>query len=111
MTSFFLFLRNLLRTPDAQQDAYLWACVLLSHAMLGVALGASLPLVVAVLGYAIWEAVQWWRFRADPWDCLLDMCAFYLGVTIAVSLQTGYDALGAVVALGVVLFAGVRVRA
>lgn len=32
----------------------------------------GLPLVVILIGYLLWEAVQWWWYDALLWDCLED---------------------------------------
>ncbi|UNY40273.1 hypothetical protein KLEP181_gp26 [Paracoccus phage vB_PmaP_KLEP18-1] len=104
------FLLSLLRTPDAQSDPHHWAATLFAHALIGVALAAVLPWWGAVLVYAAWEAAQWRLFDAGAWDCLLDLCAVCLGVSVAVALISGGGAIGALLALGVIALAGVRVR-
>lgn len=104
------FLLSLLRTPEAQGDPHVWASVLLAHALIGLALAAVLPLWLAIAIYTAWEAAQWAFYEADPWDCLLDWCAYALGSAVAVALMTGAGPLGAIVALGLVLAAGVRKR-
>ena len=103
-------LLELLRTPDAQDDPYEWSSGLLAHALIGVALAALLPLWLVLLGYLAWELTQWWLYAADPWDCVLDWCAFTLGSCVAFALYTGTEPIGAVLALGAVLFAGARKR-
>lgn len=104
------FLRDMLRTPDAHSDPYSWAATLMAHAMIGVALAAIMPWWVAVIGYGLWEAAQVARYDAGLWDSLLDWSAFCLGVCVAVALMEGYGPLSAVLALGVVLIAGVGKR-
>ena len=104
------FLLSLFRTPEAQGDPYQWASVLLAHALIGLALTAVLPLGLAVAVYTSWEAAQWGFYKADPWDCLLDWCAYALGSAVAVALMAGAGPLGAIVALSLVLAAGVRKR-
>lgn len=104
-------LRQMMRTPEAQRDPYQWAATLLAHAFIGVALAALLPWWVPVAAYAGWEAVQWWRFKADPWDCLLDWVAVCLGVCVAIALSADQGAAAACLALALILLVGVRARA
>lgn len=104
------FINDLLRTPDAQADPYAWSATLLGHAFIGVALAAVFPWWLPVVSYAAWEALQWRKYGAGPWDCLLDWSAVSLGVCVAVALSSGHDAAGAVLALAVVLLVGVRSR-
>ena len=68
-----------------------------------LALAALLPWWVPVAGYAGWEAVQWWRFKADPWDCLLDWVAVCLGVCVAIALSADQGAAAACLALALIL--------
>lgn len=103
-------IRDMLRTPDAQADPYTWATVLLAHAMIGVVLATLLPGWLVIAGYALWEAVQWRRYNAGAWDCLLDWSAVSLGVSVAVALSEGHGAGGAALAMTAVLLAGVTAR-
>lgn len=104
------FITDLLRTPDAQRDPYAWSSTLLAHAFIGVALAAVFPWWVPVAAYAAWEALQCRRYGARVADCLLDWSAVSLGVCVAVALSAGQGALGAILALAVVLLVGVRAR-
>ena len=92
-------IRDLL-TPEAHQDGYVWAAVLLSHAFIGgvgvVFMGWwFLPVYIA------FEAVQAVRARrALYWDSVLDIVAVVLG---GVSVSQG--SLGAALAvLSIALF-------
>lgn len=105
------FLEMLLRTPEAQGDPHVWASVLLAHAFICLSLAALMPWWAAVALYSAWEAIQWRKYDADPWDCALDWSAGMLGVCVAVALQTGNGPIGAILALGIVLIVGVRKRA
>ena len=104
------FITDMLRTPDAQRDPYAWSSTLLAHAFIGVALAAVVPWWVPITAYAAWEALQWRRYGAGLTDCLLDWSAVSLGVCVAVALSAGQAAVGAVLALLVVLLVGVRKR-
>lgn len=104
------FLREMLRTPDAHSDPYSWAATLMAHAMIGVALASLMPWWLAVAGYAVWEGAQMALYDAGWWDSLLDWIAVCLGVSVAVALMEGYGPIGAVLALGIVLIAGVGKR-
>lgn len=104
------FMKEMLRTPDAQSDPYSWSSTLLAHAFIGVALAAVMPWWLAVAGYAAWEAAQLVWFQAGAMDCLLDWVAVCLGVAIVVMLQTNGDAFAAILALAAVLAAGVLRR-
>lgn len=98
-------IREMMQTPDAQADPHHWAATLLAHAWLGLAAALVLPAWVVLLAYAAWEAVQWRRYGAEVWDCLLDWSAVALGVSVAVALSLGHDAVAA--GLGVVGVAAV----
>ena len=102
------FIKDLLRSPEAQREPAAWAATLLAHAMICNGLAAFLPWWVVVAGYALWEGVQWRKYGADAWDCLLDWSGASLGVCVALMAYPGKQ--GAVVALVVVLLAGVRKR-
>ncbi len=68
-------LTRLLKTPSSfPRDAKGWTINQTGHAYIvggGLAL-AGMPLVLILIGYAIWETVQWLRYGAEPWDCLED---------------------------------------
>lgn len=98
-------IRDLLTTPDSQADPHHWAATLLAHAWLGLAAALVLPAWSVLLAYAAWEGIQWRRYGADVWDCVLDWCAVVLGVAVAVLLVAGHDAAAA--AIGAVLAAGI----
>ena len=102
------FIKDLLRSPEAQRDPGAWAATLLAHAMICNGLAAFLPWWVVVAGYALWEGVQWRKYGADAWDCLLDWSGASLGVCVAAMSYPGKQ--GAVLALVVVLLVGVRKR-
>lgn len=99
-------LGDLLRTPDAQNDPQAWGATLLAHAMICLGLAMFLPWWIVIAGYGAWEAVQWRRYGADPWDCLLDWTGACLGVCVAVAFYPQ----ASVIALAVVLAVGVRNR-
>lgn len=104
-------IRDLLRTPDSQGDPYEWSATLLAHAFIGVALVGVMPWWLAVAGYAVWEIVQWRRYDADPWDCLLDLVAVTAGVCVGWAYLNGGVPVGALLALLVILIVGTRKRA
>lgn len=102
------FIKDLLRSPEAQREPGAWAATLLAHAMICCGLAAFLPGLVVVAGYALWEGVQWRKYGADAWDCLLDWSGASLGVCVAAMSYPGKQ--GAVLALVVVLAVGVQRR-
>lgn len=102
------FIKDMLRSPEAQREPGAWAATLLAHAMICCGLAAFLPWWVVVAGYALWEGVQWRKYGSDLWDGLLDWSGASLGVCVAVMSYPGKQ--GAVLALVVVLLVGVRKR-
>lgn len=117
------FIRNLL-IGEAQPDPYVWAAVLLAHAMIGVFLMATIGAlvskwlrddwagvsVVASL-YAAWEILQW-SAGAPPYDCALDWAVVVLGAVLALTLwqRRAVGAVGAVVSILMICAAGLRRR-
>lgn len=82
-----------LLTPESQENAYVWAAVMLAHAAIGAAMWAALfravkrPLVVVMIAYAFFEAAQ----AAISgtlliWDSVLDWCAVGMGAALAAAL-------------------------
>lgn len=117
------FIRFLL-IGEAQPDPYVWAAVLLAHAMIGVLLMSSIGLLVAkwlrdgwagvsVVAslYACWEILQL-TSGAPADDCALDWAAVVLGAILALSLWQRRACLGlrAFLALVILCLAGIRRR-
>ena len=103
-------IREMMQTPEAQADPHHWAATLLAHAWLGLAAALVLPAWAVLLVYAAWEGIQWRRYGADVRDCVLDWCAVALGVSVAVSLSLGHDAIAAGLGVVGVAAAGMWVR-
>lgn len=93
-------IRDLL-TPEAQEDAYVWASVMLAHGCIG-AMGWAVMGWAALLVYAGFEVLQAAVSRRWMlWDMVLDFCAVALGAVL-IAQQSAWAA----VALLVVAAAG-----
>lgn len=115
-------LREMFRAPEAQSDAYAWAAVLLAHAALGavlVALASCAPglrrhpvLAVALAYGLIWEGGQLLLAGAGLADSALDWAAVTLGAMAgrAAWSRQGWRLAGAITAVAIMLWAGVRRR-
>ncbi|WP_282028121.1 hypothetical protein [Paracoccus marcusii] len=117
------FIRNLL-IGEAQPDPYVWAAVLLAHAMIGVSLMATIGAlfgvwlrdgwagvsVVASL-YAAWEILHG-AAGAPAHHCALDWAVVVLGAVLALCLweRRAVGTVGAVVSIFAICFAGLRRR-
>lgn len=104
-------MRDLL-TPEAQQDPYIWAAVLVAHGGLGCA-GWVVIGWWAVLVYLAFEAVQALAAgRALWWDSVLDACGFALGAALlsAAWVQNTRLAVAAIFAIAIIAAAGAAAR-
>lgn len=104
-------IRDLL-TPEAQQDAYAWASVLLAHAAMGAAGWAALSWW-SVAAYLLFEAAQAAiSGRALIWDSILDACGFACGAALAAGLWRHDLALvaAAVISCAMIAAAGAMAR-
>ena len=119
----FDFIRDLL-IGEAHADPYVWAAVLLAHAMIGVFLMSTLGALVAcwlrdgwagvsVVAslYAAWEVLQFTK-GAPAADCALDWSVVVLGAILALSLWQRRAMLGlaSILALLATCLAGIRRR-
>ncbi|WP_277022292.1 hypothetical protein [Paracoccus hibiscisoli] len=86
------FLGDLLRTPDAQADAYGWIAALLGHAFIGLFLtavigwraGAWRGAAIASVGYLLlWEGAQVAFFGGGIADGLVDAASVACGAVVA----------------------------
>lgn len=118
------FFRDLL-IGESQPSAYVWAAVLLAHALIGVALmipasiaalalfgDAAAGIILVASGYAVWEVVQFAAGGVGVADCVLDWWAVSLGAAIAFTLygRRLRSAATAVCLLFATAFAGVWKR-
>ena len=115
-------LRDMFWAPEAQNDPYAWAAVLLAHAALGavlVAMAACLPglrrrpVLAVAFGYGLlWEGGQWLLAGGGLADGVVDWAAVTLG---ALAGRVAWDRQGrrmgaALAVLALTLWAGVRRR-
>lgn len=104
----------MLSSPEAQKDPHYWASVFAGHCVVGLILWVILGKVLLVaLVYALcWEAVQFFLYDADPWDCMLDWVAVVLGAVGASALWNNDGPLlaGCIVAGLLIAAAGAVVR-
>lgn len=104
-------IRELL-TPEAQPDPYVWAAVLLAHAVLGVAAWALIGWWAVVI-YAAFEFVQAVAARCMLWwDSVLDTCGFTCGALLAAALwaRSLTVAAAAILICGCIALAGICAR-
>lgn len=83
---------DMLRSPEAQADAYTWGAVLLAHFAIGLFLTAVVGTVTGVwraalivsVGYLLlWEGAQLALFGAGIADSLVDAAAVACGAVVA----------------------------
>lgn len=110
------FLGDLLRTPDAQADAYGWIAALLGHAFIGLCLaaligwraGAWRGAAIASVGYLLlWEGAQIAFFGGGVADGLVDAAAVTCGAIVAAGAWRNKGA-AVVAALGLLAAIGVK---
>lgn len=96
---------DLITTPDDHADAYVWAAVLLAHALIGAAsflAGVLLTrreratAILAVALWTVWEGTQAAFFGGGIADGLTDLAANIFGVCLAWALWQRRAALAAV---------------
>ncbi|MDT9702009.1 hypothetical protein [Streptomyces sp. P17] len=115
-------IRDLFDTPGAEPDAEGWATRFCAHqglaalVMLVLLVGAApmVALAMSLIGYAIWEAAQWWprRSRLLWWDCALDWTAWALTSWAVAWLMQGDTVVAAACAVSslIVLAVGIYRR-
>ena len=110
------FIINLLRSPDAQQDAYTWGAALLGHFAIGLILtavigwraGAWRGAAIASVGYLLlWEGAQVAFFGGGIADGLVDAAAVACGAIVAAGAWRNKGA-AVVAALGLLAAIGVK---
>lgn len=109
-------IRDMLRTPEAQADAYGWIAALLGHAFIGLFLtaligwrtGAWRGAAIASVAYLLlWEGAQVAFFRGGIADGLVDAAAVACGAVVAAGAWRNKGA-AVVAALGLLAAIGVK---
>ncbi len=78
-------LERLFSTPSGfEGDARGFAFNQAGHMALMALLAMYLPLWVPLVGYVVWEVLQWALSDAEPWDCIED-CGFAFAGALAVA--------------------------
>lgn len=115
------FITDMLRTPEAQHSAYIWAAALLGHFAVGIAATAVAGWVVGAwrgasivsIGYLLlWEGAQVAFFGGGVADGLVDAAAVACGAVVAAGAWRNRGmAVGAAMAVLVAIgLRGVKVR-
>lgn len=110
------FVLEMLRSPDAQLDAYTWGAALLGHFAIGVfatagygwAFGAWRGAAIASVTYLLlWEGAQLALFGGAVADGLVDAAAVACGAVVAAGAWRNKGA-AVVAALGLLAAIGVK---
>jgi predicted anti-sigma-YlaC factor YlaD len=112
---------QMMQTPDAQNDPYVWAAALMGHFAIGVILTAIFCLIygawlgcfsVCVGYFSFWEGAQLMFFGSQPLDSVVDASAVACGSVLAAGAwrHKGYAIAGAVSILGAMGIIGVNRR-
>lgn len=112
---------QMMQTPDAQDDPYVWMAALMGHFAIGVILtsifcviyGAILGCFAVSLGYfSLWEGAQLMFFNSQPLDSIVDGSAVACGSVLSVGLwrHRGLIIAASVSALGLIGITGVNRR-
>ena len=115
------FIRDMLRSPEAQPDAYIWAAALTGHFAVGIVLtalvgwrvGAWRGAAIVTLGYLmLWEGAQLAVFGGTTADGLVDGAAVACGAVVAAGAwrNKGAAVAGAIAVLSAIGVTGIRRR-
>nr|WP_111300380.1 hypothetical protein [Paracoccus saliphilus] len=109
-------IRDMLRTPEAQLDPYIWGAALLGHFAIGVFLTALVgwragawrgAAIVSVSYLLLWEGAQLAFFGGGLGDSLVDAAAVACGAVVAAAAWRNE---GGAVAAALALLAAIGIR-